>query len=380
MQRTQHLLKKLRPGVLKKHLEGLPRPEVIDDIAGVKLGSLQSVSVSPRYVDYSTGLGPLIFHHLNYSSGARGPHRPIVLRKALRSATKLSEWHSQLERTIHQDAEAQGLARSNSPRWVSLPTTLSNGPTLAFAVGELACTEVLVAPPIVADPRAPPPAAMRGGAPFEPSSSAPSVAEPWRLGIGLDPFIRDTQRSVVCSVRGLGTQSVGPNEDTFFIPWEPVVFDVTVPEETVSMCIEANRDRANKQYAAGIRSRQELKQETSAAGFGLASREHSIRATFGDVVFLPSQFTFSLSRPVGYQTTSTTSQSSAGPHKTLSSSDSGIVDQNPEPQVVCVALKYKKYPRLSDSQAKLYIPADYTATRLEEFYRKGGNSLSPQYL
>ncbi|CUG92856.1 Hypothetical protein, putative [Bodo saltans] len=376
--RTKRLFKKLRPGVLQKFREGIPRLTVVDDIAGVKLGSLQSVSVSPRYVDSNIGLGPLVFHHLNYSSGARGPHRPLVLRESLKRAPNLAEWRTQLERLIHAKQQQE----SKTAQWIPLPQELRDGaPKLSFAVGELVSTDVLVAPPAAGSPSSSAaPVATSTLSNHSAPSSSPPVAEPWRLGVALDPFIRETQRSVVRGISGLGQQTIGQNEDTFFMPWESVVFDITVPEDTIAMCAAANAERAKKQYSAGVRSRQDVEQ--SSAGFGLASREHTIRAAIGDVVFLPSQFTYSLSRPIGFQKTSTTAShvSSAIPAAPPHRLQAAHISEQLPAEVVCVAFKYKKYPRLSDAQAKLYIPADYTATRLEEFYRKGGNSLSPQYL
>lgn len=360
--------KKLQPGVLQRFREGLPRPSVIDDIAGVRLGNIQSVSVSPRYVDDHSGLGPLVFHHLNYCGGARGPHRPIVMRGVLRPQT-YAGWKSQVERTV--DAHHNEAAS----KWIPLPVGLEAGvPKLTFAVGSHVGTELLLVPDCTSPPSSSSPAVTSSAAAarLNAKSHLDTVSEPWRLGIGLDAHIQTTQRSIVQRVPGLGTQTIGPDVDCFFLPWESIVLDVSVPAETMHMCERANRERAQKRYTAGLCSKLEVDQP-SPQQFGLSSSESTIRATVGDVVFLPSQFSYSVSRPVGYQVTS-----DSAAHSTVRPSK---VTPTPMPRapVLCVSLRFAKLPRLSDAQARLYMPADYTATRLHEFYTKGGNPLVPQY-
>jgi hypothetical protein len=369
--------KKLRPGVLQKFREGIARPTVIDDIAGVKLSNVQATSVTPRYVDYHTGLGPLVFHHMNYSGGARWPHRPIVLRRAFR-ATRALQWASRLGR-FAQDA-LEDVQRRGQPRWLTLPVDEHTDivPNLAFTVGTLLEAEVLVACGRTAS-HSTGSTSSPARQPRRVAHEGDEVVEPWRLGIGLDPHIRATQRTFVECVRGLGVQRVGPKVDMFLLPWEALVLDVTVPDETMEMCRAANVERTRKQYAAGLRAMSDVDNSASSVGsFGLSSSRSTIRAEFGDVIFLPSMFSFAISRPVGYDVQELVPSAAISSEGDMHMS---AIPKGESASVICTALKFVKYPRLSEAQSRLYIPADYTVgSKLDEFYAKGGNSLSPQYV
>ena len=335
---------------LTKFREGIATPRMVDELAGSSLAVVGRLSTAPRYI-CNDRLGPLWFHHLIYSMGSPGPHQPIVLRKFLAKGL-VTKQEVQAAKNMPQSADMP------IESWVDLPPS-TQLISLPFANGIFASWQCLRL-----DSR-------KMFAARKQSQQAKGVdraaVEPWRVGIGLDPYFR----SVVNDTPARGVVDLlhaHATEESFLATANPLQLTVRVPPEVANECREMNKLRRSRQAKEGY-----FAPHVAGDVGDDESSHHVVRVSPGDVCYIPAGWSYAVCPA---RSTST---------DLLTKSESPIAEGRGDAGEVIgkwasvFRVGYKRYPRLSREQSARYVAADYAFSRLDGFYRQGGNNPHKEY-